>query len=684
MPRKYRASVSLIALALVTAAPAMAADDTAADDNVFSLGEMTVYGQQDSGPQMSTSILTSDEMRTFNLIHLDDAVNLIPGVTASNSGGSRNERLINVRGFDRFQVPIYIDGIRVYLPADNRLDFGRFLTNDVAAVQVAKGYVSVLDGPGGMGGAINLVTSKPTEKLEGEFAAGLDLDRSLDYGGANGFARLGTRQGKFYAQASGSWTERNHFTLSKGFTPTPSENGGEREFSDTEDWRINLKAGYTPNETDEYSVSYTKQEGDKSAPASTTDSLDDQRYWDWPYWDIESLYWLSNTQLDAGSELTLKTRAYYNGFDNGLYSYDDFARTQQTRRYAFRSYYDDEAYGGSVQLGGKVMGRHSLTAALHYRRDEHVEWQDSFGPAPMTEPRQTTTEDTYSAALETTLRPSDDIDVVAGVSYDWRDLKRAEDWTDGDFVYYPLANSHAWNWQGAVIYRPGTGSRVYANISSRTRFPTLFERFSSRFGGATSNPDLKSERALNLETGVSQDVTSAVSLDAAIFYSDISNLVQSVPIVYQGENLNQSQNVGDGEFYGVEFSATVVANDWLTLGGNYTFTHRHITDEAGLPVQPTGVPTHKAFLYAQAQAMEKLTITPSVEIASSRWTSTSDGSLYYKTGSFALLGVKAAYAITDQVEVAAGVRNLLDENYQLTDGFPEAGRSYYLTTRLKF
>jgi iron complex outermembrane receptor protein len=179
-------------------------------------------------------------------------------------------------------------------------------------------------------------------------------------------------------------------------------------------------------------------------------------------------------------------------------------------------------------------------------------------------------------------------------------------------------------------------------------------------------------------------VTSAVSLDAAIFYSDISNLVQSVPIVYQGENLNQSQNVGDGEFYGVEFSATVVANDWLTLGGNYTFTHRHIADEAGLPVQPTGVPTHKAFLYAQAQAMEKLTITPSVEIASSRWTSTSDGSLYYKTGSFALLGVKAAYAITDQVEVAAGVRNLLDENYQLTDGFPEAGRSYYLTTHLTF
>ena len=91
-------------------------------------------------------------MWRFDKKTLDDAVNIIPGVTASNTGGSRNERLIYVRGFDRFQVPLSIDGIRIYLPADNRLDFGRFLTPDLSEIQVSKGYVSVLDGPGGMGG----------------------------------------------------------------------------------------------------------------------------------------------------------------------------------------------------------------------------------------------------------------------------------------------------------------------------------------------------------------------------------------------------------------------------------------------------------------------------------------------------------------------------------------------------
>jgi iron complex outermembrane receptor protein len=56
--------------------------------------------------------------------------------------------------------------VRVYLPVDNRLDFSRFLTSDIAEIQIQKGYASVLDGPGGMGGAINLVSRKPVKPFE--------------------------------------------------------------------------------------------------------------------------------------------------------------------------------------------------------------------------------------------------------------------------------------------------------------------------------------------------------------------------------------------------------------------------------------------------------------------------------------------------------------------------------------
>ena len=107
------------------------------------------------------STISNRQMETFARDSLDRAVNLVPGVVAETTGGPRNEQNIYVRGFDRWQVPLTIDGIRVFLPADNRLDFARFLTPDIAEVQIAKGYVSVLDGPGGMGGQINLVSRRP-------------------------------------------------------------------------------------------------------------------------------------------------------------------------------------------------------------------------------------------------------------------------------------------------------------------------------------------------------------------------------------------------------------------------------------------------------------------------------------------------------------------------------------------
>src|SRR5689334_8854216 len=58
------------------------------------------------------------------------------GVSSTlDTNGRRNERDVL---FGRWQVPLSIDCVRVYLPADNRLDFRRFLTGDIAQVQISK------------------------------------------------------------------------------------------------------------------------------------------------------------------------------------------------------------------------------------------------------------------------------------------------------------------------------------------------------------------------------------------------------------------------------------------------------------------------------------------------------------------------------------------------------------------
>ncbi|WP_259470065.1 TonB-dependent receptor [Pseudomonas aeruginosa] len=53
-------------------------------------------------------------------------------------------------------MPVFFDGIPTYVPYDGNLDLARFTTNDLASIEVNKGYTSLLQGPNLMGGAINI------------------------------------------------------------------------------------------------------------------------------------------------------------------------------------------------------------------------------------------------------------------------------------------------------------------------------------------------------------------------------------------------------------------------------------------------------------------------------------------------------------------------------------------------
>lgn len=698
------------ALALIAStSPALAQNEQSAPgDGTFALGQITVTAPRAEGVDISGETINAKAIETFARNNLDDAVNLLPGVVSSNGGGSRNERLIFVRGFDRFQVPLSIDGIRVYLPADNRLDFGRFLTADVAEVQVAKGYASVLDGPGAMGGAINLVTRKPTKALEAEVRGQLNLGRDMDYAGYNLFALLGTKQDKWYAQASVARNFQDHWDLAGGFVPirVANEDGGARDFSRTEDWRVNVKVGFTPNATDEYAISYTRQEGVKNAPLHISDNSNiSLRNWEWPYWNIEGAYFLSTTAL--GDQATLKARAYWNKYTNLLRSWDDRSQNSQVLGRSFDSPYDDTAYGSSAELAVRLSSRDTLSIAAHYRRDEHNERQLTAPGVPTNtyEPDQRNVESTYSLAAENKLDLSNSLRLTAGFSYDWRETSQAEEYgvpvgqTGANRLYsFPLVNASGWNAQGRLDWTGGHGATAYASVSARVRFPTIFERFSSQFNSADPNPYLRPERATNFAIGAAHRF-GAVRLSAAAYYSHLTDALVTIRTgtTTTPNNLNRRENIGSADYYGVELSLDVDVTPTLKAGGNYSYIHRTFDVGAGpagtliRPFQLTDVPEHKAFLWISWRPAQKLEIVPSLEIASDRTTvtvvSTAAPGLtpnYYRTGSYANAALRIEYAILPELTIGIDGRNLFDRNVILTDGFPEPGRTFFATLRAKY
>jgi iron complex outermembrane receptor protein len=378
---------------------------------------------------------------------------------------------------------------------------------------------------------------------------------------------------------------------------------------------------------------------------------------------------------------------FYNTYENSLYAYDDATYTTQSLNGRFQSFYDDTGYGGSVELETPLGERNTFATAVHSRRDEHTEFNDNRPTHPTlrsVEPVQETLENTWSLALENTFAATDRLDLVAGLSYEENDLERAQEFNAAvGLLEYPTGGSDATNLQGAAYWRYADARELRAVVSSRTRFPTIFERFSTRFGTALPNPNLDPERAVNYELGWSAQLADAVDLTAALFYADIEDMIQTVVASAGPPQITQTRNVGDGEFYGVEIGISArLAENWR-VAANYTHLEREITDPLQPGIEVTGAPDDSAFVAFTYEPSAKLSITPSVELASDRWSDVTGGG-YLRIGDYTLLNLQIQYRGSELWEVAVGGTNLTDEDFQLSHGYPEPGRSAYVRLRLNF
>eukprot|EP01133_Synstelium_polycarpum_P022061 gene22061-26489_t len=518
MVKQVMAGAVMLALAQMAQAQQTAGKDDVEAAAPFLLGTITVIGQREQAGQAEQQVGTQvsrAEMRRFNRDNVGDALNLLSGVSLSTN--SRNEKTVAIRGFDARQVPLYIDGIPVYVPYDGYVDFNRFTTADLAAIQVAKGYSSVAYGANTLGGAINLVSRKPVARLEGDtfvgFGSGSERQAS---------ANVGTNQGLWYLQAGVSYIDSDGFPLSSDFRPTATEDGGMRNNAYRKDHKLSFKVGLTPDGAragDEYALSYYKQHGEKGQPPSTNPV--GARYWQWPYWNKESVYFVSQTRL--GEVERLKLRLYHDSYDNEITSYTNGSYTTlktsgQGSVSGGRSIYNDRTNGGAVELESFRLAAHSLRFVASYKADEHQEL-DAKGV------RTTWYKDAlWTLGAEDSIALSGATELSLGVS---RNELRPDTVYSAGNAYTLPGNQAATDLQAGVFHTMSPEAKVYATVARKSRLPTLKDRYSQRLGTYIENPSLRAEEALNYEVGYQARVRG-LALDAALFYSDVKDKIQSV------------------------------------------------------------------------------------------------------------------------------------------------------------
>lgn len=658
----FKSSVLFLALAGIASA-------TQAQD--FVLGEILVQGSATYGAVLESSI-SSEFMREHNKETVGSALAMLPGVHLSKVG-PRNEQMIHVRGFDLRQVPVFVDGVPVYVPYDGYVDLARFNTFDLGRIDVAKGFSSLMHGPNALGGAINLISRKPVPGLEGEIGAGSTFNYNGSQNGQRVFANLGGANHDFYFQAGVSYLDNDSFRLPDSFKPTAAEDGGDRNNSANTDKKYNLKLAWTPNETDDYALAYVSRQGEKGNPpyAGNVPGIA-LRYWQWPFWDKDSVYFISRTAI---GEHELKTRVYHDTYGNGLYSYDDATYTTQTRPYAFRSFYDDHTTGFSTELALKVNDSNTLRTSLHWKDDVHRE-------ANAGEPSAKIRDITDYLAVENTTQINPALALVTGVSYERRRSLTAERLgTDGRLFDLPTDTASATSYQAGLQYALTDASQVNASVAKRNRFATIKDRYSFRFGTAIPNPSLESESALHYDVGYRQTLADSAYWSVNAFLSATDDMIQSVriaPTACTSAPCSQMQNIGEVRTRGVE----------LALGGqilgvqtgfNYTLLDRENRSDPQILLIDS--PEHVAALFASTQLGSGIALTASVQASSERITS-SDGR--QRVAGFSTTDFKAAYEFSSQLRIEAGVSNLFDRLYQVAEGFPEAGRNYYTNINWSF
>ncbi len=674
---------------LMACLPVVWAEEATKEQSIFTLGEIEVTGETERY-RTPVDRVDAEEMENFNRKTLPEALSLVPGVTVTNVG-SRNEKVVYVRGFDQRRVPVFQDGVPIYVPYDRNFDYGRFFTTDLSQIVVSKGFTSVLYGPNTMGGAINLVTLKPQKPFEGSVGVGAGSG-----GMYYGYANVGTNQKKWYLQAGGSYFNQDSFPLPHSFTDTAIESGRNRKNAYSEDMRANFKIGFTPLEGHEYAFGYINQQGEKGQPPDVN-GTSSSSYWQWPRWNKESYYLTTNTPL--GDKTYVKTRLFYDKFDNILDFFTDDTYTTLKDSFGQRSFYDDYTIGGSLEAGTTLIPRNNLKFAFHYKRDSHsgrnrIQQVTVSGTTYTVKPpwdRSDTV--TTSFGLEDTIDITKKFYTIAGVSYDTLYGLRSNKWvynssTTPTFHDFETNTEHSWNPQLGLFYKLSDTGKLRATIEKKTRFPSLKEKYSwglpSRKGTSIENPELKPEEAINYEIGYEDLFFGKIRFGASLFRNDITDAIWSVSWTEGSTKYNQYQNIGKVRQYGAEVQATVAITNNFEYGMSYTYLDwRNEAGDATIKgYKLTDVPNHKFFTYVQyATPLKGLSLLASMECNSRRYGST-DGTT--EGDAFELVNAKAAYTIKQGVTVEAGINNLFDRKYELSDGYPEPGRTLFANLRYKF
>jgi vitamin B12 transporter len=560
-------------------------------------------------------------------VALTDLLASVPSLRMNANGGFGSVTSVSLRGAEVGQTLVLLDGVRINDPSgtSGAVDFGNLLAGNIRRVEVLRGSNAVPFGSDAIGGVIDLSTRDPAAP------EGLSARLSAEGGHAGtalGAADLGWRSGGTRIDAGVAGLH------SDGISSAAARFGAtERDGVD------NLTA-------------HARIE----APLSDAVSVDLRAYAVESRLDYDSFFGPPADSSDASrfAQVTGHAGLRARSFGGRLESRLALTWLANRRDYRFTPGTPaDFGYRGArwrLDYDGALTLDPAARLVFGLAHDMPVYRFFGFGSDERHEAR---TDSAYAMAI---LRPARGLTLTGGLRHD--DHRQF----GGITTFGANANWGLADGQTRVRLAFGEGFRA----------PSLYQLHD----GFVGNPALRPERSTNFDLGLDRDfLAGAVRLSFTAFARTTRNQID-----YDFAT-NLYANLARTRAHGIELSLDArPGDDWL-VGLSYSLVD---TRDRTPGAANEGQRLARRPLHGMTASLDKnwrggFSLGATARLVSdSRDPLAPGGTL----DGYALLGLRAAFALSEHVQLHVRLENALDEAYETSFGYSTYGRSAYAGVRM--
>lgn len=614
----------------------------------------------------SISVITQEDLQRKPVQNLKDVLKEVPGVQLTNEGDNRKG--VSIRGLDSSYTLILVDGKRVNsrnaVFRHNDFDLNWIPVDSIERIEVVRGPMSSLYGSDALGGVVNIITKKIGQKWSGTVTVDTTIQEHRDRGDTyNGqfFTSGPLIDGVLGMKAYGSLAKREKDDPQNSTTTDTGETPRIEGFSSRDG---NVEFAWTPNQNHDFTAGYGFDRQDRDSDSLDKNRLERQNYsvshnGRWDYGTSELKYYgekVENKNPGNSSPITSESNAVDGKYTLPLTAINQFLTVGGEWRH--------DKLSDAVNLTG---GTSSKTSASQYALFVEDEWR-IFEPLALTTGVRMDDHETYgehwSPRAYLVYNATDTVTVKGGWATAFKApslLQLSPDWTSNScrgackIVGSPdLKPETSESWELGLYYMGEEGWLEGVESSVTVFRNDVKDRISiSRTSDVNAAPGY--QNFVGFETGANG---------------------RRIPVF-------SYYNVNKARIQGVETELKIPFNDEWKLSINYTYNDgRDVSNGENKPLSDLPFHTANGTLDWKPLALEDWSFYVSGHYTGQK---RADSATAKTPGGYTIWNTGAAWQVTKDVKLRAGVLNLGDKDLSRDDySYNEDGRRYFMAVDYRF